>query len=374
MQPPIIAAVAVSSATYAIDKPYSYRVPENLREQAVPGARVAVPFGRGNKSSEGVILSAAEGEVTRGLKTVEAVLDETPLLSSEQLKLALWVSSRFFCTVFDAVHAMLPAGVWYRDGKSPKRGKTEKIASLLIPAEEATLLAAQKKPRAPKQAAILELLIAAGDTPVTEIVYQTGATGASLSPLLKSGTIALTEREVFRRPAVSVEEPEPLSLTAEQTAAFDALSAELRAPDARAALLYGVTGSGKTSVYLKLIEETLALGRTAIVLVPEIALTPQLMRIFVSRFGDDVAVLHSALANGERYDEWKRIKNGSVKVAIGTRSAIFAPLTNLGLIVVDEEQEHTYKSESAPRYHAREVAKYRCAQAGALLVLGSATP
>ena len=374
MQTPLIATVAVSAATYAIDKPYSYRVPDSLRESALPGARVAVPFGRGNKSSEGVILSVAEGEVKRGLKSIENVLDNAPLLDAAQLKLALWVSSRFFCTVFDAVRAMLPAGVWYRDGKSPKRGKTEKYASLAIDAAEAALLATQKKARAPKQAAILELLLTADEIAVAEIVYATGATTSVLAALIKLGAIEFTEREVFRRPTVSLEETVPIELTAEQNSAFSRLNAELITDEARAALLYGVTGSGKTSIYIRLIEETLAKSRTAIVLVPEIALTPQLMRIFVSRFGDDVAVLHSALSGGERYDEWKRIKNGSVKVVIGTRSAIFAPLNDIGLIVIDEEQEHTYKSENAPRYHARDVAKYRCAQCKALLVLGSATP
>ncbi|MDR0838963.1 MAG: primosomal protein N', partial [Oscillospiraceae bacterium] len=188
------------------------------------------------------------------------------------------------------------------------------------------------------------------------------------------GAILTEEREQFRRPAVSIVEPSPLALTAEQTAVFSRLRAELLRPEPSAALLCGVTGSGKTSVYIKLIEETIALGKTAIVLVPEIALTPQLMSIFVSHFGDDVAVLHSALGSGERYDEWKRINSGRVKVAVGTRSAIFAPLDNIGLIVIDEEQEHTYKSESSPRYHARDVAKFRCARSGGLLVLGSATP
>ena len=374
MQPTIIAAVAVSSATYAIDKPFSYRVPESLLLQAIPGARVAVPFGRGNKSVEGIILTVAPGEPTRGLKAIERVLDDTPLLNDEQMKLALWVSSRFFCTVFEAVRAMLPAGVWYRDGKSPKRGKTEKYARLSIPADEAQTLAVQKKARSPKQSAILEFLCDGEAKSVADIVYQTGATAAPLSALLKLGVVEIEEREVFRRPVVELEEPAPQELTEDQAAAYDTLSEDLNAPAARAALLYGVTGSGKTTVYLRLLEQTLAVGRTGIVLVPEIALTPQLMRVFVSRFGDDVAVLHSALSGGERFDEWMRIKNGSVKVVIGTRSAIFAPLENIGLIVIDEEQEHTYKSENAPRYHARDVAKYRCARSRALLVLGSATP
>ena len=163
-------------------------------------------------------------------------------------------------------------------------------------------------------------------------------------------------------------------LNAEQQAAFEGLDALAAVGRPAAALLYGVTGSGKTQVYLRLIYEALARGRTAMVLVPEIALTPQLLRIFASHFGDDIAVLHSSLRAGERYDEWKRVRSGQARVVIGTRSAVFAPLRNLGLLILDEEQESTYKSENVPKYHARDVAKYRCAQNDALLVLGSATP
>ena len=198
---------------------------------------------------------------------------------------------------------------------------------------------------------------------------------ATLRSLEKSGILRLERQEVFRRVTVEAgERATPPVLNAEQQAAFEGLDALAAAGRPAAALLYGVTGSGKTQVYLRLIYEALARGRTAMVLVPEIALTPQLLRIFASHFGDDIAVLHSSLRAGERYDEWKRVRSGQARVVIGTRSAVFAPLRNLGLLILDEEQESTYKSENVPKYHARDVAKYRCAQNDALLVLGSATP
>ncbi|MDR2615578.1 MAG: primosomal protein N' [Oscillospiraceae bacterium] len=374
-----VAAVAVSAAKFSIDKPYSYRVPDGLVPAAAPGARVAVPFGRGNKTSEGVILSVERREPERGLKPIDSVLDigadggPSPMLGEEQLKLALWMSGRFFCTVFEALRAMLPAGVWYKDGKTPKRDKTIKIASLAIPQEEALALAGSRA-RATAQAAVLRLLAEEGELSQPEILYRTGASRAVFAPLVRLGAIEITERELFRRPSVDAVPAGEYVLTREQSAAYKKLLPELERSEPSAALLYGVTGSGKTSVYIKLIEAAIARGRTSVVLVPEIALTPQLMSIFVSRFGDDVAVLHSSLGSGERYDEWKRIRGGLVKVVIGTRSAIFAPLENIGLIIIDEEQEHTYKSEQSPRYHARDVAKYRCARSGALLLLGSATP
>jgi primosomal protein N' (replication factor Y) len=187
--------------------------------------------------------------------------------------------------------------------------------------------------------------------------------------------VVFEEREVYRRPALAAASAEGTVVLSEtQQAVFDGISQLLCKEKADAALLYGVTGSGKTSVYIRLIEETLKAGKDAVILVPEIALTPQLINTFSSYFGDNIAVLHSALGIGERYDEWKRIRSGAVSVVVGTRSAVFAPVSNLGLLIIDEEQEHTYKSENSPRYHARDVAKYRCVGADALLLLGSATP
>jgi primosomal protein N' (replication factor Y) len=365
----------VAAATYHIDKPYDYRIPEHLSGNLSPGQRVVVPFGRGNRRSEALILSLTKDSDRLELKCVDSVLDDTPVLSPDLIKLALWMSDRFFCTVYDAVRAMLPAGMWFKEGGKRISDKTVTMARLNIPAEEALVLAAQKRPRAPQQASILELLTQIDMASVPEILYFTGASRASIKRLSELGAVALEEQEVFRRPAITAgPEAGPVVLTEEQQAAYDGLMAMLEQGTAGAALLYGVTGSGKTAVYIRLIEKTLAAGKDAIVLVPEIALTPQLISTFAAYFGDTIAVLHSALGIGERYDEWKRIRTGAVRVVVGTRSAVFAPVKNLGLLIIDEEQEHTYKSENSPRYHARDVAKHRCVSAGALLLMGSATP
>lgn len=341
----------------------------------MPGVRVVVPFGRGNRRSEALVLSKSTHSALSTLKCIESVLDDAPVITHEQMKLALWMSDRFFCTVFDAVKTMLPVGMWFKDGVKRLGDKTVTAAILDIPAEEALILAAQKRRKAPQQASILDLLAQIGSASVPEILYFTGASRPSVKRLVESGAIILEEQQVYRRPSIKAKAVEgPVVLNSDQQAAFEGLFELLGQSAASAALLYGVTGSGKTSIYIRLIEETLKQGRDAIVLVPEIALTPQLISIFAAYFEDNVAVLHSALGVGERYDEWKRIRAGEVHVVVGTRSAVFAPVNNLGLLVIDEEQEHTYKSENSPRYHARDIAKYRCTAAGALLLLGSATP
>ena len=442
-----VAKIALQAATYAIDKPYDYQVPLELLDTLRPGMRVIVPFGAGNRRTEGIVLALEGGypdDPRR--KSILTVLDEEPVLDGEALRLALWMRERWFCTVYDAARAMLPAGLYFslqdrwklapgvdreaayaaagrseharhivellfvsgreadvaqikeafgtkdpnpalkllRDKgiltleTSASRGvgdKKELVASLAIPPEEAMALVTPRRRSAPLRYAVTELLCALGSASAKELCYFTGAANATLRSLEKSGILRLEHREVFRRVTVEAgERAAPPVLNAEQQAAFEGLDALAAAGRPAAALLYGVTGSGKTQVYLRLIYEALARGRTAMVLVPEIALTPQLLRIFASHFGDDIAVLHSSLRAGERYDEWKRVRSGQARVVIGTRSAVFAPLRNLGLLILDEEQESTYKSENVPKYHARDVAKYRCAQNDALLVLGSATP
>ncbi len=442
-----VAKIALNAATYAIDKPYDYQVPRELAASLRPGMRVLVPFGAGNRRTEGIVLALEPGcPPDSRRKAILTALDEEPVLDEEALRLALWMRERWFCTVYDAARAMLPAGLYFalqdryvlvpgvdreaayeavgrsdharrilelvfacggraevkqireafgaRDpnpalkllcGKgvlrletSAERGvgdKTEQVASLCVPPEEAMAQVTPRRRSAPVRYAVMELLCAIGSASSKELCYFTGASGATLRSLAKSGLITLERREVFRRVAAEpVERTQPPVLNQEQQAAFEGLNALAAGGKAAAALLYGVTGSGKTQVYLRLIREVLDRGRTAMVLVPEIALTPQLLRIFAAHFGDEVAVLHSSLRAGERYDEWKRVRSGKARVVIGTRSAVFAPLRDLGLVVLDEEQEYTYKSENVPKYHARDVAKYRCAQNGALLLLGSATP
>jgi len=371
-----IAKIAVSAATYSIDKPYDYTVPEEMTGLAIPGMRVLVPFGSGNRRCEGVILSVAQNSGQKNLKAIDSLLDESPVLFAENLKLAFWMSDRFFCTVYDALRSMLPAGMWFTDGARRLGDKTQSCVTLKISAQDAIALANDRRKSAPKQSAVLQLLAGVDSIRLKDLCAAADAlTPAPVKSLEQQGILTITEQEVLRRPDIRiVSDPEPILLNEEQQSAFDGLALLLRSRDPEAALLHGVTGSGKTPVYIKLIEEALGLGKTAIVLVPEIALTPQVVSIFASYFKDSVAVLHSALGVGERVDEWKRISSGAVKVVVGTRSAVFAPLRNIGLIVLDEEQEHTYKSENSPRYHARDIAKYRVVREGALLLLSSATP
>lgn len=440
------ARVAVSAATYAIDKPYDYLLPGELVRAAKPGMRVLIPFGAGNRRTEGLILALCHVGERGKLKSVLSLLDEEPVLDTEGIQLALWMRERYFCTVYDAARAMLPAGLYFSlqdryhiapgvdreiayaaaensenakrllelifasgceaelgqiraafGAKSPDgalkflmskgiltvetsalRGvgdKTEQVAALAIAPEEAMALVTPKRKTAPLRYAVVELLSALGRASAKELCYFTGASSATLRSLAKSGILTLERQEVFRRVDTGVVLPgEPIRLNREQQTAFEGLDALCAAGESAAALLYGVTGSGKTQVYLRLIQETLARGKSAMVLVPEIALTPQLLHIFSSYFGDEVAVLHSSLSAGERYDEWKRARSGQARVVLGTRSAVFAPVRDLGILILDEEQEYTYKSENVPRYHAREVAKFRCARQKALLLLGSATP
>ncbi|MBR1781435.1 MAG: primosomal protein N' [Oscillospiraceae bacterium] len=442
MSDDLICQVAVSSATYAIDKPYTYFVPENYADRAAPGMRVVVPFGKGNRHVEGMLLSVQTGERTKGVKPILSLLDGEPLLSPEQIQLALWMRERYFCTVYDAVKAMLPSGLYYSikdvyrltdgidkerayaassrpaaqkvldllyasDGRMEKgtlysaffdanpskalkelegagviwidtaasravADKQEQLAALCVDAAEAL---SKLPPQAASQRAIIRLLADLPEVSVKDIKYFTGASIRSVKALEKRGIIRLELREVFRRPHVQEVPPQsPPKLNDGQQRCFDGLDALARAGKPACALLYGVTGSGKTQFYIRLIHSALARGKTALVLVPEIALTPQMMAHFTAQFGDEVAILHSMLSAGERYDEWKRIRSGRARVVVGTRSAVFAPLQDLGLLVLDEEQEGSYKSENTPRYHARDVAKYRAAKERALLVLGSATP
>lgn len=370
------AKIAVSEVTYWVDRPYTYRVPSELQDKVRAGMRVYVPFSRGNRRAEGIVLSIADSCDYASPKSIISVLDEEPVLTEAQLELAFWMRERFFCTVYEAVRAILPAGLWFSgDGKRKAKDKMSEYVRLAVSAEEAYALAQQKAKRAPQQAAVLSLLSAVYEGEVAEVRTLTGASRQSIKALVDAEILEFFHKETFRRPDFRCGETRTLpKLDADQGKAFEGLRALSWQDKAAAALLFGVTGSGKTSVYIKLIAEVLARGKSVLLLVPEIALTPQMLETFSSYFGEDIAVLHSSLSVAERYDEWKRVRNGSAKLVIGTRSAIFAPAEDIGLIIIDEEQEDTYKSESSPRYHARDVAKYRCAANNALLLLGSATP
>ncbi len=435
-----IGKIAVSAANFAIDKPYSYQVPQDM--PLLPGHRVAVPFGRGNTRTVGIVLALEEGS-PEGLKSVERCLDEEPLLTVEQLKLAAFLRERYFCTFCDAVRAMLPAGVWFRERKTvsltenrvwkekPPRKKgalevlkaleqlggtadedklqkqfpdsealedllrylagkkwidagkdykkkvtdrTEKIAALAVSPEDALAYAAGCSKAAQMQRQVLEMLCSGGTASVKDLCYYTGASSQTVKRLEGRGLVKLMERPVLRCREIR---PAPLSgvlvLSPEQEQVFRGLREQMEKENFGVALLQGVTGSGKTSVYIMLIRSCLEQDQAAMLLVPEIALTPQLLGLLAAHFSDQVAVLHSSLSDGERRDQWLRVKSGQAKVVVGTRSAVFAPCRPK-LIILDEEQEHSYLSENAPRYSAREVAIWRGARQGCLVLLGSATP
>ena len=435
--------VAVSAAPYSIDKPYSYLVPDALAAAAVPGVRVMVPFGRGNKESEGLILARVQEPKLPGSKAIRQILDPEPVLDKAGIDLALWMRGRYFCTVFEAVKTILPAGLWYglreiwslamepetarsaavgipgawqvldllekqggkadirvlrdvlgdgaekplkamkkaeiltceTDAKRKIADKSHRMVELAVNTEDAYALTEPKRRSAPARYEVVNFLATAGRTPAAEVSYYTGASARTLTTMEKAGLIAFSEEEELRVPSLDDVEPGPeIVLNEEQQRAFEEILGRVQAAKPSVTLLHGVTGSGKTQVYLRLVQETLALGKTAMVLVPEIVLTPQMMRKFSSYFGSRVAMLHSSLKMTERYDQWKRIRRGEVDVVLGTRSALFAPLKNLGLIIMDEEQEGSYQSENVPRYDAREVAKYLCVREKAALVFGSATP
>lgn len=425
--------IAIDGAAGSFDKLYSYTVPAAVECAALPGCRVTVPFGRGDTKRQGIIISETVGEPDKRMKDIYDVNDDAPILNAEMLKLCVWMKEHTFCTYFDAVRTMLPAGLGYRlaeyfsadpefaaatllEGEERElfdylsqngetaREKLEKIFdncdALLYSLEEKQAITRDSNAvrrmgdmtqlwvrftggddpsfagLTPRQREIAELVSSLQSISVKELQYFTGVTRSVIDALVKKGVLELFEKEVFRTPYRTVHAPlrNEILLTEEQNTAFSGLCSQLKSGKPSAALLYGVTGSGKTQVFLRLVDEAVDMGRGVIVMVPEIALTPQMIGIFTGRYGDKIAVFHSAMSLGQRMDEYKRIRMGKALIAIGTRSAVFAPFEDLALIIMDEEQEHTYKSEKSPRFHARDIAKFRANYHNALLCLASATP
>ena len=437
MDKPIIVSVAVDQTVYLIDKPYDYFVPEILSNKAKIGCRVLVPFGNGNVRKTGVILGFSEFDETKKLKSVISVLDDEPILSEEMLDLAKFIRTETYCTWYNAIRVLLPPGINYKVRQeyelsdsaseiySDLSEELKPLADILLKSKVVTKESVYKTLELDETSGLMEKLIskgfavrsgtavrAVGDaslkmvrltdlsedlsgiklTPkqkqlvavlkdigccsVKELCYFTGLTVAVVNGLNKNGVIEVFEQEYYRNPYSEADfKPEPPAvLTESQQLAFDGLKSDYLEPQGVTSLLYGVTGSGKTQVFLKMCEEVANSGRGVIVMVPEIALTPQTLGIFHRRFGKKVAVFHSAMSQGQRLDEWKRVKRGEALIAVGTRSAVFAPFSDVGLIIMDEEQEHTYKSEMCPFFHARDIARWRVAKSKGLLILSSATP
>ena len=410
-------------------------MPQALETAVRPGVRVTVPFGAGNRTRVAMVLSTSyESGAGQKLKAIASVLDKEPLLDDEMLALIPWMKSRCFCTLSAAVKVMIPAGIGYKlvnryrmnaafknyDREAftdtawqiivaltaAKNGLTgaelterlgieEKSSDLLSLLENGTVIRENAASRnaadattrmvcavpdfsgklTPKQQSAFDTLCAIGTVTVRELSYYTGVSAGIIRTLADKGAAEIFEVERFRRPKQEMADIKlPQTLSAEQMNVANDILRECDAAEPMVGLLYGVTGSGKTAVFLHVIRHVLTVGKGVIVTVPEISLTPQTLAVFTAAFGDTVAVFHSGLSVGERMDEWKRVRTGRAKIVVGTRSAVFAPVQNLGLIVMDEEQESTYKSESTPRYHARDIAKFRVNYNRAYCLLCSATP
>lgn len=428
----LIAGIAVDNTTYSFDRLFSYKVPDHLSNVKV-GQRVLVPFGRGDRFRQGMILSLSYGK-EENLKEISSILDDKPIFTGEMIDTVNFIHDRYFCTYYDSVKVMLPVGINYNistfytavkvndDVLNSLTDYEREIYDYLLsenkPVKKETILnvfsigenslnklyrqgvvnreddAFRKTKDAtvkmvslcddvdindykltPKQQKVAELLTVVDKASVKEVCYYTGYTQSVTDSLVKKKIARYFTDEVMRIPyTVSDVKKDEVILSPSQQSAFDNLYSKYCDDKASVSLLYGVTGSGKTSVFMKLIEKCFNDNKGTILMVPEIALTPQLIKIFTSRFGDNVAVFHSGLSIGERLDEYKRVSRGDAKIVLGTRSAVFAPLKNIGLIVMDEEQESSYKSEQTPRYNARDIAKFRCYKHNALLLLSSATP
>ena len=373
---PKTVGVAVSNATFHFDKLYTYAVMPDQQDTVRLGSMVLVPFGRGSRARMGVVLACDAEPESAKLKFLFDVAPASACLTPELLRLVHFLKERTFCTYYEAVKAVIPYGAQYKptvaeDGVTPVLQK-----QLVRHTENAYKLVGTLPPKprpTAKQLAAVALL--AGGERTLSALEEKGISRAVLDNLCAKGVLECSKvnKSIDLYSSIPLKN-EPILLTEEQQAAYNALLPGLEDAAPHSALLYGVTGSGKTLVFLKLIEYCLQMGRRALVLVPEISLTPQMILRLKGQFGKRVAVQHSDLNHTERLLQWQMIQDGGADIVVGTRSAIFSPLENIGLVIIDEEQEHTYRSESAPRYSAHEVARQRAAENGALLLLASATP
>ncbi|MBR2781152.1 MAG: primosomal protein N' [Eubacteriaceae bacterium] len=359
--------VIVDIAHSSIDHIYDYRVPEGLTD--LPGHRVLVPFGR--MDVEGIVLREKDspGYDREKIKDIIRVLDDVRTVSEEQIRLAEYMCAKYRTTMSFALRFMFPSGVRKDRVSKKERRYVKAVSEEGLLEERRACYAKNGNVKYKRKLAYIDLLLETGEVP-----YDSSLSNV-ISGLSEKGIVTVFEKEIMRSPDTGrTAEKREISFTDEQAEAIRRIEEKTDKKENCTFLLHGVTGSGKTEVYIETVKHVLSMGRTAIVLVPEISITPQILREFSRHFTDEIAVFHSGLSDGERYDEWKRIRSGAAKLVIGTRSAVFAPVSDLGILIMDEEQEDTYKSENSPRYHARDVAKYLCAHAKALLVMGSATP
>ena len=375
----MIAEIIINSNVKKLNKTFDYIIPKELENSIAVGSRALVPFGNKKTLEEGFVVGIKEtSEYMSKLKEI-AKVENKVYLSKEKLELATWLAHKCFCNVSDCIKLMLPPGTTTKVLSNRINDKKQNFVYLIKDAEEIEQDIKNRKIKSDKQIRALRFLIDNLNNEIlsTELQMFADVTNAVIKTLEKNGYIEILEKEVERNPFLhkTIEKSKNLVLTEEQQDAFEQINASLQFNEYEEFLLFGVTGSGKTEIYIQLIEEALKLGKDSIMLVPEISLTPQTVNRFLSRFGEEkIAVLHSQLSIGERFDQWKKIERGTAKIVIGARSAIFAPVQNLGLIIIDEEHDDSYKSEMSPRYNAKEIASYLGEKHNVPVVLGSATP
>lgn len=371
----MIAEIIIQSNVKNLNRIFDYQIPNNLVQNVKIGSRVFVPFGNKKSLEEGYVIGIKEKSKYE-VKEIAKVEDES-ILSDTQIKLANWMAKRYFCNVSDCLKLMMAPGTTRKNIENRVKEKSINFVTLNKDIDEIEEDIENKKIKSDKQIRTLRFIIENGEVTISDLEMFADTTRAIVNTLCKNGYLEISEKQVQRNPFQNknIERTEKLQLTEEQKNAYDSVCDSIEDKLFSEFLLYGVTGSGKTEVYMQLIEKVLKEGKSSILLVPEISLTPQTVNRFVARFGEEqIAILHSKLSIGERYDEWHKIKNGQAKIAIGARSAIFAPLDDLGLIIIDEEHDSSYKAESVPRYDAKEVARFLAKENNIPLLLGSATP
>ena len=374
----MIAKILINTSVNSLNKVYDYIVPEHLINEVEIGKRVHVSFGRGKNLEEGLIVKL-EDDVENPkykLKEIDSILDDISYISPERLKLAKYIAYVYFCNVYDAIKLMLPPGTKSKNSSKSLDTRKDSLVTLAKSNEQIMQDIETNVIKSAKQIQLLTFLMYNEYVLINDIIDGLSISRSVINTAEKNGYIKIdkVEKEVDFLKDLEVEKSFPLKPTDEQKYIIDSISQYIYDEEYKQCLIHGVTGSGKTEVYLQLIERVLTQGRKAIVLVPEISLTYQTVERFVSRFGNDIAILHSKMTIAKRKEEYKRIKSGKVNIVIGARSAIFAPLDNIGLIIIDEEHDTSYYSQTKPKYSTKDIAAYICKESNAVLVLGSATP
>ncbi len=368
------AEVIINSNAKDLNRIFDYIVPINIEETIKIGARVSVPFGKGSKLADGFVINFKENSEFANKEIAKIEIENS--LTEENIILAKLMARKYFCNISDCIKLMLPPGTGSKEVTDRVKEKKGNFIFLSKSKEEIEILIEKGKIKSEKHIRVLRFLEKNDGMYITDLENLTDVNRAVFKTIEKNGYIKIKEGQIERNPFINknIEKDEPKILTEEQARCFNGINFCIKNNEFSKNLIYGITGSGKTEIYLQLIKEVLEKGKDSIVLVPEISLTPQMVDRFLARFGDVVAVLHSKLSVGERFDEWQKIASGEKKIVIGARSAIFAPVKNLGIIIIDEEHDMSYKSDSTPRYNAKDLAKYISEQNSCPLVLGSATP